>query len=389
MPPMLRIVADAHIHGVQAAFTQIPGYCVELRILEHQNINHHALRDADILITRSSTRVNAGLLADTPVRFVATATIGDDHYDKDYLASQGIAFANAAGSSTDSVIEYMLTALLELHVRDIVSLPKTTLGIIGAGRIGARLQQICEALGIRVLINDPPRARREPSGHFHTLDELLASTDILALHTPLIRTGCDATIHLLNESTLNRFQGHVVINAARGPCVDNRALLSWLSQHIRHHAIMDCWENEPQPDTTLISHPQMLLATPHIAGHSLDGKAANTWYVYRALCRWLGVEPQWNVRQSLPPIEEVPEIYCNSSAWNNLYRAATELYPIARDHAFMQSLTTQSGSQLAAVFNDYRRHYPVRRAWSEQGIRLLQADPATVTLARAAGMKIV
>jgi len=390
MATTLRIVADAHIHGVRDAFTQIPGYCIELRVLEHQAINRMALRDADILITRSSTRVDASLLEGTPVRFAATATIGDDHYDKDYLVSQGIAFANAAGSSTDSVIEYMLTALFELHARGIVSLPHATLGIIGAGRIGGKLQQVCESLGMRVLINDPPRARRELTGDFHSLDELLAQSDILTLHTPLIRTGRDATLHLLNAEALYRFRGHVIMNAARGACVNNHALFAWLSQHQQHYAVMDCWEKEPQPDTALISHPQMLLATPHIAGHSLDGKAANTWYVYRALCHWLDVTPRWDVRQSLPADNiQIPEICCDQSAWDNVHRAAIALYPIARDHAFMQSLATKSGLELAVAFSNYRRHYPVRRAWSEQGIRFRQADTATLALARAAGMKIV
>ena len=389
MSPKLCIVADAHIYAAGDAFSHIPGYRTELHILEYGEITRQALQHADVLITRSSTRVNAGLLTGTPVRFAATATIGDDHYDKDYLAAQGIAFANAAGSSTNSVIEYMLTVLLELHVRGIIPLPQITLGIIGAGRIGGRLQHICQSLGIRVLVNDPPRARTETDGNFYALDELLARCDVLALHTPLNRTGRDATIHLLNKNTLRRFRGHVVINAARGACIDNQALFDWLSCNPRHHAVIDCWEHEPQPDPALIAHPRMLLATPHIAGHSLDGKAANTWYVYRALCRWLGTATQWDVRDSLPAATEIGDIPCTDDAWHNLHQAATALYPIVRDHAFMQSLATQPGTQLAAAFSHYRRHYPVRRAWSQQGIHFTQPDERTLMLARTIGMKIV
>jgi len=384
----LRIVADAHIHAAAQAFAQLPGHRSELRILEHPQITRAALREADVLITRSSTRVDAELLADTPVRFVATATIGDDHLDKAYLTARGIAWANAAGSSTDSVVEYMLTVLLTLQAQARIDLPSCTLGIIGAGRIGGKLAAICRRLGMRVLLNDPPRARAEGPAGFHALADVLTQADVLSLHTPLTHTGPDASHHLLDAPRLAAFRGSIIINAARGACVDNRALLDWLDARSDRYAVLDCWEHEPAPDPTLIRHPRMLLATPHIAGHSLDGKAANTWYAYRALCRWLGVPPTWDVQTSLPEPPASPRIACGPDPWDNLYRAAVALYPIQRDDAAMRQLARLDPCARGEAFRHYRRHYPVRRSWIRQGVRLLAADERSLELATTLGMRV-
>ncbi len=392
MKKKLNIVADAHIWGVESIFSALPGYDVRLHVLEAANICNTVLKNTDILITRSSTKVNAALLDGTPVRFAATATIGDDHYDKTYLAQHNIAYANAAGSSTGSVIEYMLTVLLSLHAKNRINLPQIRLGIIGAGRIGGGLAGICTELNIHTLLNDPPRARNEGKDGFASLDELLEHADVLSLHTPLNRSGEDCTVHLLDAATLKRFKGHGIINAGRGACLDNAALLDWLNADNTRFAVLDCWENEPAISAALLAHPQMIIATPHIAGHSLDGKAANSQFAYHALCRWLGIAPVWNMQQALPPDDAPLQIDCNADAWTNLHAAATHLYPIANDDAALRKAVT--GKQgVAETFTDYRRHYPVRRAWSHAPIRLRAADSGTLRetqrLAQAIGIKLI
>jgi erythronate-4-phosphate dehydrogenase len=236
MNSKLNIVADAHIWGVESAFSELPGCDVNLRILEHKHIKREVLKDADILLTRSSTRVNAELLEGTPVRFAATATIGDDHYDKAWLDANNIIWANAAGSSTGSVVEYMITTLLELHAQNLISIPDTSIGIIGAGRIGGSFAKICRAIGMKILINDPPRQRIEGDAGFCSLDEVLAKADILTLHTPLIGDGEDCTKHLLGAKQLSEFQGKGIINAGRGGCIDNAALTDWLDMDNSHFA---------------------------------------------------------------------------------------------------------------------------------------------------------
>ncbi|MDX8407175.1 MAG: 4-phosphoerythronate dehydrogenase [Mariprofundaceae bacterium] len=389
MPRHLTITADAHIRGVEAAFSSLPGYDVDLRVLENKKINNKAVHDADILLTRSSTRVNADLLAGSSVRFAGTATIGDDHYDKDYLQTHGIAFANAAGSSTGSVIEYMLTALLYLHGRGLINIPESTLGIIGAGRIGSALARRCHAMGMKVLLNDPPRARSEGNDAFVSLDELLGQADILSLHTPLIREGVDKTVHLLDRDRLAHFSGHAIINAARGACLDNRALYEWLDKKAGHVAALDCWEHEPGVSTALLAHPQMAIATPHIAGHSLDGKAANTLFIYRALCDWLDIRPTWNIEEELPADSRPVNIPCADDPFATLLKAAESLYPLHHDHESMKSWAALPAGDLGAVFTDYRRNYPVRRAWEHAPVHLLNADALTRRLAKAIGLKTV
>jgi len=385
----LTIVADAHIWGLKSACMSLSGCDVTLHALESKDITRDALADADVLLTRSATRVNGDLLAGTPVRFAATATIGDDHYDKAYLQEKDITFANAAGSSTGSVIEYMLTVLLDLHIRNCIDIPETTIGIIGAGRIGNALAQHCRSMGMNVLINDPPRARSEGGEGFSSLDTMLTQANLLSLHTPLIRQGQDKTVHLLDQYQLQRFQGEGIINAARGACVDNEALCEWLDGSHERFAALDCWEHEPGVSARLLGHPRMAITTPHIAGHSLDGKAANTLYIYRALCGWLGISPTWGLRDSLPASQKSMDIECIDDAFVNVHRAASLLCPLQRDSMTMKAWAILPEQQLATAFATYRRHYPVRRAWSFAPVHLHRADTQTMELAHAIGLTTV
>ncbi|MFQ5344987.1 MAG: 4-phosphoerythronate dehydrogenase [Mariprofundus sp.] len=386
MSTALNIIADAHIWEVNSAFSALPGFDVQLKVLENRHITPTAIQHADILLTRSSTRVNAELLQGSSVRFAGTATIGDDHYDKTWLEANGITWANAAGSSTDSVIEYMITALLDLHIQGLISIPDTCIGIIGAGRIGSKLATICEALDMTVLCNDPPRARVEDSDVFCSLDQLLEQADILTLHTPLIHDGVDCTIHLLGREPLARFGGKGIINAGRGACVDNPALCNWLGDKPDRFAVIDCWEKEPAPLLRLINHPGLAIATPHIAGHSIEGKAANTAFIYKALCKFLNIKPIWNMAHYLPTIPAPVEIRTGETPWHTLHHAATALYPIYRDHRIMQSWGQLPDSELAKAFTGYRRQYPARRGWRHAPVHFIDADKNALKLAQIIGI---
>jgi len=385
----LRIVADHHIWGAESAFSALAGFDVDLRLLDHQDINHASLINADILLTRSSTQVNAALLADTAVRFVATATIGDDHYDKIWLDAHGITWANAAGSSTASVLEYMLTTLLDLQSRRMLDIPQACIGIIGAGRIGSALAKLCIAMGMRVLLNDPPRAREEGDAQFCSLDEVLAEADILSMHTPLIHRGVDCTVHLLSRPQLAVFKGKGIINTGRGSCLDNALLCAWLDEGYGRFAVLDCWEHEPRPLPYLIKHPGIVIATPHIAGHSIEGKAANTQFIYNALCQFLNITPTWDMHNELPAAPACLELANIKGMWPTLHAAVTALYPIANDDMAMRHWAHLSSADLAKAFTTYRRHYPVRRGWQHAPISMPHADAATVQMAEAMGIKVV
>ncbi len=354
----LNIIADANIWGAKSAFSQLGQYKICLNILKHQDITPANIRDADILLTRSSTHVNQDLLEASKVKFVGTATIGDDHVDKNYLAAQSIRFASAAGSSTASVVEYMLACFFQLEKSAQFSFADNTLGIIGVGRIGSLLQQAAHNIGLKTLCNDPPRQAQTTLEKFHSLEYLLQHADILTLHTPLVEAGDFPTRHLIGEKELLQFQGKGIINAARGTCLDNQALLAWLNKDKEHFAILDCWEHEPNINQDLLSHPQLMIATPHIAGHSLDGKAANTLFIYRHLCDFLKVKPTWDITQQLPAITK------NTLPDNlNLQNLALQMYPIAEDSKTMKENAHAAGFE--AWFSHYRRHYPIRRSWSK------------------------
>ncbi len=389
MASQLNIIADAHIWAVESTFSNLAGFDVNLQILENKLITPNAVRKADILLTRSSTRVNAALLQDSSVRFVGTATIGDDHYDKDWLDTHGIIWANAAGSSTDSVIAYMITALLKLHARALINIPGISIGIIGVGRIGSKLAGLCEAMGMRVLRHDPPRARAEGDKAFHSLGQLLEQADILTLHTPLIRHGIDCTAHLLADKQLASFKGCGIINAGRGACVDNPALTGWLDGDTDRFAVLDCWEHEPRPDRCLLGHSGMAIATPHIAGHSIDGKAANTLFIYRALCTFLNIDPVWDMGDHLPAPELAHTIHTQGDCWQQLHAASRWLYALNEDDETMKSWLNLSNSELSNAFTGYRRHYPIRRDWQHTPIHFTHANFKTLQLAQAIGIKTV
>ncbi|MCF7821904.1 MAG: 4-phosphoerythronate dehydrogenase [Mariprofundaceae bacterium] len=384
----LQIVADNHIWGVQRACSTLPGFNVDLQAVEAGEITRERLQKADILLTRSSTRVDAELLKGTNVRFVATATIGDDHYDKAWLQSNGISWASAAGSSTGSVVEYMTAVLLELHVRGLISIPDSTLAIIGVGRIGTALAGMCEKLDMQLLLNDPPRERAEGGGRFSSMRSVLDEADIVTLHTPLLRHGGDRTLHLIDTEWLSRFQGRGIINAARGGCIDNRALLNWLDGDVERFAVLDCWEREPDILKPLLAHPQTVIATPHIAGHSLDGKAANTQYVYNALCSFLGIEPAWSIEDELPAVEEVEQVVADDGLWGSLHALATTLYPIMQDDRVMKSWLGLPDDSLPDSFSAFRRNYPVRRAWKSGQVTVPNAGEMLIQYAHAIGIDV-
>lgn len=352
----MKLLADENIPYAREAF----GALGEVALLAGRAIGPEQVRDCDALFVRSVTRVDAALLRGSRVRFVGTATIGTDHVDAGYLARSGVGFASAEGSNANSVAEYVVCALLCLAERRGLRLAGRRLGVVGVGNVGRRVAGFARALGMNVLLNDPPRARAEGRAGFSELEEL-AEADVLTLHVPLTRSGPDATEHLFDAARLGALRRDaVLINTARGAVVDNAALREALRTGALGGAVLDVWEGEPSPEPALLE--RVGIATPHIAGYSLDGKLNGTQQVADAACRFFGIEPAWRAQAALPASAPAELTLDASLEPQQAVRAATRaLYDIEADDARMRPLLALEAAQRAQAFDRLRREYPVRR----------------------------
>ncbi|CAD5377511.1 Erythronate-4-phosphate dehydrogenase [Pseudomonas sp. OF001] len=361
----MRLLADENIPLLDPFFASFG----EIRRLPGRGIDRAAVMDADALLVRSVTRVDRALLEGSPVRFVGTCTIGTDHLDLAYFAEAGIAWSSAPGCNARGVVEYVLGALLALAERHGAELAARTYGVVGAGQVGGRLVELLRGLGWQVLVCDPPRQAAE-GGDFVALEEIIRRCDVISLHTPLTREGGDATWHLLDGARLNSLKpGCWLINASRGAVVDNAALKAHLAGGVDLEVVLDVWEGEPLVDAELA--PLCRLATPHIAGYSLDGKLRGTEQIYQAFCAWRG-EPASVRLAELLPTPWLGEMVLHESAdpaWA-LATLCRAVYDPRRDDAdFRRSLLGVAEARRAG-FDALRKHYPMRRELPELRVRV-------------------
>ena len=350
------IVADENIPLLDAFFA---GYG-EIRRVPGRAIDRATVEQADVLLVRSVTNVNRALLEGSKVRFVGTCTIGTDHLDLDYFAEAGITWSSAPGCNARGVVDYVLGSLMTLAEIEGVELPQRTYGVIGAGEVGGRLIKVLKGLGWNVKVCDPPRQAVE-GGDYVSLEQIIEQCDVISLHTPLTRTGAGATWHLFDEPRLQKLKpGTWLINAARGPVVDNAALRNVLLAREDLQAVLDVWEAEPEVDVDLAE--LCVLATPHIAGYSLDGKQRGTAQIYQAYCEFIGQTPSIQLSDLLPApwLSEVTLHADSDPAWA-LAMLCRGVYDPRRDDAdFRRSLVGNVAEQRAA-FDVLRKQYPVRR----------------------------
>ncbi|WP_375739645.1 4-phosphoerythronate dehydrogenase PdxB [Pseudomonas boanensis] len=380
----MRIVADENIPLVDAFFAGQG----EIHRLPGRSIDATVLADTDLLLVRSVTRVDRALLAGSPVRFVGTCTIGTDHLDLDYFQESGIAWSSAPGCNARGVVDYVLGSLLALAEEVGVALASRTYGVVGAGQVGGRLVDVLRGLGWRVLVCDPPRQAME-GGDYVDLATILRECDTISLHTPLSHAGEHPTHHLLNEARLAELQsGAWLINASRGGVVDNQALCAVLARRNDLRAVLDVWEGEPQADVELAGLCR--IATPHIAGYSLDGKLRGTAQIYQAYCRTQGL-PETVVLDELLPAPWLEELTLDANcdpdwALATLCRA---VYDPRRDDADFRRSLLGDDTQRRAAFDGLRKHYPVRREIDGLRVRLLGEAPGLASLVRALGATLV
>ena len=274
----IRIVADRYIPFLEGVFEPY----ADVTYIDGNSITRNDLMEADALIIRTRTVCNAGLLDGTPVKMIATATIGTDHINEDYCSSHGIEVHNAAGCNAGGVMQYVFSALYGTASRKSIKLDDPVIGIVGVGNVGRKIEHMAEHLGFRILRCDPPRAEREGSEKFCNLDYLLANSNIVTMHTPLdetTRNMADAQFFSLMRP------GTFFINASRGEVVDEAALMESIPK--LGPVIIDTWCNEPHINLELMD--MVDIATPHIAGYSLQGKMNGTASSVQAVARHFGI----------------------------------------------------------------------------------------------------
>jgi len=378
----VRIVVDANVPAAEACFSPLG----EVVRLPGREIDARAVRDADALVVRSVTRVDEALVAGSRLRFVGTCTIGTDHVDQAALARQGIGFASAPGCNAEAVVDYVLASLLTLGERHGWRLAERRIGIVGVGNVGGRLLSRLTALGIECLACDPPRAEAEGAAGFHDLEALIDACDVLCLHTPLVREGPHATRHLLDARCLAELPpGTVLLNAGRGDCVDGQALRGRLAGPGDITAVLDVWEGEPGIDPAL--RDLAAIATPHVAGYSLDGKLRGTHQVYQALCQRLGLPARMPLADLLPapPLRRL-ELGGGLAPEEALRLCMRAVYDVRRDHDGL--LREQHRQGLARGFDACRANYPLRREFSTLGVELGEGAGGLASLLAGAGFRV-
>ncbi|WP_279022649.1 4-phosphoerythronate dehydrogenase PdxB [Gibbsiella quercinecans] len=372
----MKILVDENMPYAAELFSRLG----EVRAVPGRPIPRDALADAGALMVRSVTKVNEELLAGTRIGFVGSATAGTDHVDDAWLKQAGIAFSAAPGCNAIAVVEYVFSALMLLAERDGFQLRDKTVGIVGVGNVGSRLDARLKALGVRTLLCDPPRAARGDAGAFWPLEKLVAEADVLTFHTPLNKSGPYNTLHLADAELLAALpDNRILINACRGPVVDNAALLQALEQGKKLSTVLDVWEPEPALSLPLLARVD--IGTAHIAGYSLEGKARGTTQVFEAFSQYLD-RPQQVELAALLPVPAFSEIHLHGPLDDaKLKRLMHLVYDVRRDDAPLRKVAGQPGE-----FDRLRKQYQERREWSSLRVRC--DDSASAELLHQLGFTV-
>lgn len=333
----MKLLIDDAVWGSNQIFSEFG----EVFTLPGREIRSESLKDFDALIVRSRTRVDEKLLRDANIKFVGSTVAGLDHIDKNYLEDNAITLSSAQGCNANAVSEYVISAIANLSKDYGFKLSNKTLGIIGVGNVGRRLEVKAKQLGMKTLLNDPPREALEGSDNFTSLESAL-SADIVTFHTPLKYSGPHPTYKLLDSHNFKHINNDaIVINAARGGIINETV---WEKTQTKAN-IIDCWENEPNINLNL--QKSAYWATPHIAGHSIDAKFMGSFMIYKDLCKYIKKPLNDNIEHLInPELKIIRE--------NNLHETLNSIYSFHADDKAIQDISN---------FENYRRNYPERYEW--------------------------
>lgn len=346
----MKILADAHIPYLRNIAEQFG----EVTYLPGNQFSKENIKDKDALIVRTVTHFDEKILDGSRVKLICSATIGYDHIDTEYCDSHGIAWRTAPGCNANSVEQYVTASLLILGHKGGFSLSKKTIGIVGVGNVGSKVEAACRKLGMKVLLNDPPRAMREGDEGFVDLETIKEHSDIITFHTPLTKTGEYKTYHLADSDFFNSLgKSPIIINSCRGSVIDNVAWKSAIKNNAVSGSVIDCWENEPNIDLELLKLAD--IATPHIAGYSADGKWTATKMSLQNLNDFFKMEVK-DVRY-----DEIPSPDNSIIDLSDIPMELQILEAVKRTYNPMEDTDLLKAEP--ANFYKFRSNYPLRREY--------------------------
>ncbi|MCX7995480.1 MAG: 4-phosphoerythronate dehydrogenase [candidate division WOR-3 bacterium] len=357
----LKIIADEKIPFLKELFSNF----ADLHTIPSKEMSPNVIKDYDVLFVRSVTKVNESLLEGTKIRIVGSMTSGIDHIDRRYLRKKGIKLFYAPGSNARSVAEYVIASLITLAKKNGFKLEGKTIGIIGVGNVGTKVAMMCNTLGMKVLLNDPPKYKRTKNKKYLSLKRL-SDADIITLHVPLTFTGRYKTFHMVDGNFLKCLKHKTIfINTSRGRVVDEKALLKYY--HKLGGLILDVWENEPDINIELLKLVD--IGTPHIAGYSLEGKFNASYMVYKKICKYLEIREQIKKDTILPELKKnIVVSIKNNDLIEILYQIIGKVYNPMTDYKRFMEIVNLPASERKNFFESLRTNYPVRREFCNYSI---------------------
>jgi erythronate-4-phosphate dehydrogenase len=374
----MKIIIDDKIPYIKGALEGVS----EVIYLPGSKTTPEIVRDANALITRTRTICDEKLLAGSAVKFIATATIGYDHIDTAYCEKAGISWTNAPGCNAKSVEQYIAAALFTWALKNRIKLRDKTIGIVGVGNVGSKVSRFCEILGMKVLLNDPPRERIEGSDLFVSIETIQKEADIITFHVPLNMSGEDATFHMVNHEFLSGVKKNpLLINTCRGEVNENKAIIDAIKLNTLSGYIVDCWENEPDISLELLGLCDT--GTPHIAGYSRDGKANGTMMSVQAVSRFfnLGID-HWQPSGVEQPENTLIELDGTRRDEESIIaEAVLQTYDIEADDLALRNSP--------ALFEKLRGDYPVRREFTSYTVKPRNIKDTVLTKLSAIGFNVL
>lgn len=380
----MKIIADENMPNAQALFSHLG----IVSLVNGRTLSHDQVKDAEVLLVRSVTKVTPSLLQGSSVGFVGSATIGVDHIDLGYLQQANIGFSSAPGCNADAVADYVFSGLSHLYMTKGLRWLGKKVGIIGFGNVGSKVYERFSQMGCNVCVYDPIKQTacemNTKSVNFVALNEVLRC-DVISLHAPLTRIGPYPTQGMIGAQELSLLSpGAAIISAGRGGVIDEDALIARHQQLSGDlHLIVDVWQGEPVINQALVSIVD--IATPHIAGYSKQGREKGTWMVYESLSRHLDLSDSMMLKNSLVSPGWIPSmVVAGGCVEEKLARAIQAIYDVARDDARLRFKYRENKEK--NIFDWLRKYYVERDELNTSSVNVSGEDERRIF--SAAGFRL-